>query len=300
MNAAKDFYDRYELPTVVLGLVLYASWAALVWWHASIPGWLLFILGGYVTQWHFSLQHESIHGMRHWPSWLRTAFVWPPIGLWMPYPVYNRSHSTHHVNFNITHPARDTESNYHLQNDWPRYNALYKWVLMLNQTILVRMAIGPFLRLYKLAKKEIGRIRAGDYSNAPHWVTHAVSVAAILYFVMQVAGMPFWKYLLCFAYPGMALGMLRTFIEHRYAERPLARVAIVESNHVLGVMYLYNNLHLVHHRQPTLAWYKIPARFRAEREELLRFNDNFYFRGYGEILRRFTFRPVFDPIHPKW
>ena len=42
------------------------------------------------------------------------------------------------------------------------------------------------------------------------------------------------------------------------------------------------------------------ARFRAEREELLRFNDNFYFRGYGEILRRFTFRPVFDPIHPKW
>ena len=77
-------------------------------------------------------------------------------------------------------------------------------------------------------------------------------------------------------------------------------MAIVESNHVLGVMYLYNNLHLVHHRQPTLAWYKIPARFRAEREELLRFNDNFYFRGYGEILRRFTFRPVFDPIHPKW
>ncbi|MDB5873069.1 MAG: fatty acid desaturase [Ramlibacter sp.] len=296
----KDFYDRYELPTVVLGLVLYASWVALVWWHASIPGWLLFIAGGYVTQWHFSLQHESIHGMRNWPAWLRTAFVWPPLGLWMPYPVYNRSHSTHHVNFNITHPQRDTESNYHLRDAWPGYNAPYRFLLMLNQTLLVRMAVGPFLRLYKLAKKEIGRVRGGDYSNAGHWVTHAISLAVLLYFVTQVAGMPFWKYLLCFAYPGMALGMLRTFIEHRYADRPLARVAIVESNTVMGVLYLYNNLHLVHHRSPTLPWYRIPARFRAEREELLAFNDNFYFRGYTDILRRFTFSPVFDPIHPKW
>ncbi|RYX89799.1 MAG: fatty acid desaturase [Comamonadaceae bacterium] len=296
----KDFWDRYEIPTVLLGLVLYASWGALVWFHESIPTLLLILLGGYVTQWHFSLQHESIHGMRTWPSWLRTAFVWPPLGLWMPYPVYNRSHSTHHVNFNITHPARDTESNYHLQGAWPLYNGAYKKLMMLNQTLLVRMAVGPFLRLYKLGKKEIGRIRSGDYSNAPHWATHVVSLAVILYFVMGMAHMPFWKYVLCFAYPGMALGMLRTFIEHRYAEKPLARVAIVESNTLMGVLYLYNNLHLVHHRQPTLAWYKIPARFRAEREELLRFNDNFYFPGYLDIARRFSFKPVFDPIHPKW
>jgi len=296
----KDFWNRYELPTVLLGLVLYASWGALVWWHEAVPTWLLFLLGGYVTQWHFSLQHESIHGMRNWPSWLRTAFVWPPLGLWMPYPVYNRSHSTHHVNFNITHPARDTESNYQLQENWPRYNAAYRKLLMLNQTLLVRMALGPFLRLYKLAKKEIGRVRSGDYSNAPHWATHAVSLTVILYFVMVMAQMPLWKYLLCFAYPGMALGMLRTFIEHRYADKPLARVAIVESNTLMGVLYLYNNLHLVHHRQPTLAWYKIPARFRAEREELLAFNDNFYFPGYIDIARRFTFKPVFDPVHPKW
>ena len=296
----RDFYDRYELPTVALGLVLYASWLALTWWHASIPIWALFLLGGYVTQWHFSLQHESIHGMRNWPAWLRTAFVWPPIGLWMPYPVYNRSHSTHHVNFNITHPQRDTESYYHLAAAWPTYGAAHRRMLMLNQTLWFRLAFGPFLRLYKLAKKEIGRVRTGDYSNLPHWFTHAVSVTILLWWVMAVCDMPLWKYLLCFAYPGMSLGMLRTFIEHRYGERPMERVAIVESNTVMGVLFLYNNLHLVHHRQPTLPWYRIPARYRAQREEMMQVNQNFYFRGYLEIARRYLFRPVFDPAHPKW
>ena len=300
MNAVKAFYDRYELPTVALGLVLYASWLALVWYHAAVPTWLLFLAGGYVTQWHFSLQHESIHGMRNWPGWLRTAFVWPPLGLWMPYPIYNRSHSTHHVNYNLTHPQRDTESNYQLRDAWPRYNAAHRTMLMLNQTLLVRLAIGPFLRLYKLAKREIGRLRNGDFSNVKHWLMHAVSLTVILYWVTSVAGMPAWKYLLCFAYPGMSLGMLRTFIEHRYGDKPMERVAIVESNTVMGVLYLYNNLHLVHHRSPTLPWYKIPARFRAEREELLATNQNFYFPGYLDIARRFTFKPVFDPVHPKW
>ncbi|MBW3656313.1 MAG: fatty acid desaturase [Gemmatimonadetes bacterium] len=296
----REFYHRYELPTVALGLVLYASWLALTWWHAAIPTWALFLLGGYVTQWHFSLQHESIHGMRNWPAWLRSAFVWPPLGLWMPYPIYNRSHSTHHVNYNITHPQRDTESYYHHADAWPRYSPAHRTMLMLNQTLPVRLAIGPFLRLYKLAKKEIGRVRSGDYSNLPHWLVHVASVSAILYWVMSVAGMPLWKYLLCFAYPGMSLGMLRTFIEHRYSERPMERVAIVESNTLMGVLFLYNNLHLVHHRSPTLPWYRIRARFRAEREELLASNRNFYYPGYLDIARRFTFKPVFDPSHPKW
>jgi fatty acid desaturase len=296
----RDFYHRYELPTVGLGLVLYGSWLALTWWHAAIAWPLLLLAGGYVTQWHFSLQHESIHAMRNWPAWLRTAFVWPPIGLWLPYPVYHRSHSTHHVNYNLTHPQRDTESYYHLAADWPRYPELQRRMLMLNQTLWFRLAFGPLLRLYKLASKEIGRVRTGDCSNLPHWLTHALSVAVLLWWVTAVCGMPLWKYLLCFAYPGMSLGMLRTFIEHRFGDKPMERVAIVESNPVMGVLYLYNNLHLVHHRQPTLPWYRIPARFREQRQELLQVNRRFYFRGYGEIARRFMFRPVFDPVHPRW
>lgn len=159
--AATPFWDRYELPTVLLGLVLYASWVALVWYHAYIPGWLLFLLGGYVVQWHFSLQHESIHAMRNWPTWLRNAFVWPPLGLWLPYPLYNRSHSTHHVNFHLTHPQRDTESYYRLAGDWQRLGRIKKALLMLNQTLACRLVFGPFVRLYKLVRREAARLLAG-------------------------------------------------------------------------------------------------------------------------------------------
>ncbi len=296
----KALWHRYEIPTVFLGLALYASWFALTWFHASIPFLLLFIAGGYVTQWHFSLQHESIHGMRTWPAWLRTAFVFPPLGLWMPYQIYHKSHSTHHVNFYMTHPQRDTESNYQMQGAWPPKSRAQKLLVELNQTLWFRLVFGPFVRLYKLGKREGGRVRSGDYSHVPYWAMHVVSLAVILYWVMVVCQMPLWKYLVCFAWPGMSLGMLRTFTEHRWGDKPMERVAIVESNTVMGVLFLYNNLHLVHHRSPTLAWYRIPAKWRNNREEMLATNGNFYYRGYFEIARRFMFRPVFDPAHPKW
>ncbi|MPS29731.1 MAG: fatty acid desaturase [Alcaligenaceae bacterium] len=296
----RRIWDRCEIPTLLLGLALYASWLALTWWHASIPAVLLFLAGGYVTQWHFSLQHESIHGMRSWPAWLRTAFVWPPLGLWMPYPIYRRSHSTHHINFYMTHPQRDTESFYHMRQDWPPAGKARRRLVMLNQTLAFRLVFGPFLRLWKLASKEAARVRGGDPSHLPHWGMHALSLAAVLGWVLAVCDMPLWKYLVCFAWPGMSLGMLRTFTEHRWGDKPMERVAIVESNMLMGILFLYNNLHLVHHRQPTLPWYRIPARWRDHRAEMLAVNGNFYYRGYLDIARRFMFRPVFDPAHPRW
>ena len=125
-------WDRYELPTIALAAVLYAAWAALVWWHASIPGPLLFLAGGYVAQLHFSLQHESIHAMRNLPIWLRTAVVWPPINLWLPYPFYNKGHSTHHVNAHLTHPQKDTETAYHSPTQWQAMSATWRAIYRAN------------------------------------------------------------------------------------------------------------------------------------------------------------------------
>jgi fatty acid desaturase len=261
---------------------------------------ILFFAGAYVTQWHFSLQHESIHAMRAWPNWLRMLFVWPPIGLWMPYPVYNRSHSAHHVNFHLTHPRRDTESYYQRRDEWPPRNRLHLLLVQLNQTLVFRLVFGPFLRLWRLAIKEVLRLRAGDFSNVGHWVVHSICVAGILWWVTRVCGMPFWQYIVCFAWPGMSLGMLRTFLEHRWGEKPMERVAIVESNDVMGILFLYNNIHLVHHQSPTLPWYQIRSKFRANREALLQANGGFYFAGYAEIAKRYLFRPAFNPRHPKW
>ncbi|MDR3399298.1 MAG: fatty acid desaturase [Pandoraea sp.] len=294
------WWQRYEAPTLVLALLLYSSWAILVRWHAAVPGWLLFLLGGYIAQLHFSLQHEAIHAMRHLPKRLRWALVWPPLNLWLPYPMYHRSHSTHHVNFHLTHPEKDTESVYHSPSTWGRYGRFWRAIYLANQTLAVRLLFGPFLRLYKLVRNEVIKLAKGNFSDLRIWLIHLISILPILYYVISVCHMGLGEYLLYFVYPGMMLGQLRTFTEHRWGDSPHERVAIVESNSVFGILYLYNNLHYIHHKSPTMPWYEIPGHFRRNRHAAVQGNGNFYYRGYGQIARRYLFRPVFHPEHPRW
>jgi fatty acid desaturase len=294
------WWQRYEAPTFVLAIALYLAWALLVYWHAAIPAWLLFVLGGYIAQLHFSLQHEAIHALRHVPKKVRWALVWPPLNLWLPYPMYHKSHSTHHVNFHLTHPEKDTESAYHSPPVWRAYSPLWRAIFLANQTLAVRLVFGPFLRLYKLVRNEGRKLLTGDFSNVRVWLLHLVSVAPILYYVMVVSRMGFGEYLLYFVYPGMMLGQLRTFTEHRWGNSPHERVAIVESNMVFGFLYLFNNIHYIHHVSPTMPWYEIPGNFRRNRQAALEGNGNFYYRGYAQIARQYLFRAVFRPEHPRW
>ncbi|MDM0021006.1 fatty acid desaturase [Variovorax saccharolyticus] len=294
------WWRHFEVPTLVLAMLLYAAWAALVHGHAHVPGVLLFAMGGCLGQLHSSLQHEAIHALRNIPKPLRWALVWPPLNLWLPYPLYHRSHSSHHVNFHLTHPERDTESVYHSAAAWNCYGPLRRAIVAANQTLAFRVTVGPWLRLFKMAWSEAGRLAAGDFSHAAIWLVHAASVAPIVWYVTRVCGMGLGEYLLYFVYPSMMLGALRSFTEHRWGDAPHERVAIVESNAMFGLLYLYNNLHHVHHRSPTMPWYEIPGHFRRNRAAVLEANGNFYYRGYVEIARRYLWRPVFRPVHPQW
>jgi fatty acid desaturase len=298
MNAIARAFWRYEVPTWILAVAVYGAWFLLMWYQAFIPWWLMIPLGAYVIAWQFSLQHETIHGFRGVPAWFRWAIAMPPLGLWFPYPMYRKSHSIHHRNTYLTVPGEDTESYYVRQADWRRMGRIQRAILMTNQTLAGRLLIGPLIRLTKLTQREIGRIRNHDYQNLPHWAVHAVLLTILFWFVSHVCGMPAWKYILLVAYPGMSLGLLRAFIEHRAAPRPGARVAAVESNVVFGLLFLYNNLHVAHHLKPVMPWYELPRFYRENREKLLKHNDNFVFRGYGEIAFKWLFRPVFVPIHP--
>jgi fatty acid desaturase len=96
----------------------------------------------------------------------------------------------------------------------------------------------------------------------------------------------------------MSLGLLRAFYEHRAAADSQQRTAAVESNVVFGLLYLYNNLHVVHHYKPTMPWYDIPRYYRENRESLLELNGQYVYRGYAVFVRRFLFTPVFSPEHP--
>jgi fatty acid desaturase len=149
-----------------------------------------------------------------------------------------------------------------------------------------------------LISKETRRVAQGDFSHLPHWAIHAISLALLFWFISGICHYPWWKYCLLIAYPGMSLGLLRAFHEHRAAEDSQQRTAAVESNVLFGLLYLYNNLHVVHHLKPTMPWYDIPRYYRENRRELLKMNGDFIYRGYGVLAKEFAFTPVFSPIHP--
>ena len=294
---ARKFW-QYDGPTLLLAMVIYAAWIALIRYNAVLPWWIIMPVGAYLIAWQFSLQHEAIHSFRGVPDWLRFAIVFPPLGLWFPYPLYRKSHSIHHRDQFLTVPGEDTETYYALRADWARMGPLERTLLIFNQTLLGRLTIGPLLRLWKLATREVGRVRRGDLSHLPHWAVHAVAVGILFYFISGICRMPWWHYVVLVAYPGMSLGLLRAFIEHRAGELPQHRTASVESNTVFGLLFLYNNLHVAHHLKPTMPWYEIPRYYRENRAELLARNQNFLFSGYGEIARKYFIRPVFHPSHP--
>jgi fatty acid desaturase len=298
MHWLRRKFLQFDGPTWIVALVLYGAWVLLMVFNALLPWWVIVPVGAYLLAWHFSLQHEAIHSFRGVPAWLRFAVVYPPLGLWFPYPLYRKSHSTHHRDIHLTIPGVDTESYYVLQADWQRMGSIKRGLLTFNQTMAGRLLIGPALRLWILVNKESRRVRQGDFSHLPHWAVHVVAVAALFWFISGVCGFAWWKYCLWVAYPGLSLSLLRAFTEHRAAVDSQERTASVESNAVFGILYLYNNLHVAHHLKPAMAWYDIPRFYRENRAELMQNNGQFVYRGYGQLAKHYLFVPVFSPVHP--
>jgi len=253
----------------------------LVWCHALLPWYVLMPVGAYLTAWHFSLQHEAIHSFRGVPKWLRFAVVFPPLGLWFPFPLYRKSHRTHHRDEDLAVPGIDTESYYVRREDWEGMGRIQRGLLLFNQTLVGRLTLGPLLRLRILVVREIQRVRRGDRSHLPHWGVHVVAVGLLFWIISGVCGFVWWQYVLVVAYPGMSLGLLRAFYEHRAAVDSAQRTASVESNLVFGMLFLYNNLHVVHHRMPAMPWYDIPATTARTEMSCFRAMDNLCSAGTG-------------------
>jgi fatty acid desaturase len=290
-----SFWKRYEGPTWVVASIVYLWWGLLVWFHACVPWWLMVTLGACVIAWHNSLQHETIHALVRVPRALRFALGFPPLSLWIPYPVYCRNHRKHHRDTWLTHPLEDPESYYHREDAWLAYPRAIRAIYLFNQTLAGRMTLGPLLYLGAFVREEVLRVFAGDRSHLEDWAWHAFSAGLLLWWVGGVAGMPLWQYVAFVVYPGLCLGLLRSFCEHRFAERVGHRTAIVESGLPFNLLFLNNNLHLVHHLSPALPWYKIPALWHESRTQLLEYNGGLHFTGYAEVAGKYALRPVFVP-----
>lgn len=288
-----------EWPTVTVAVAIYAGWAGLTLAYHDLPWWLILALGGYLVAWHGSVQHEVVHG--HPTPWtcLNRALVFPSLWLWMPLEVYADTHMRHHRDEIITDPVQDPESYYLSPRDWARTGPIRRACLRFLNTSIGRLLMGPPVVVWRLLTTELRALAGGDRRHLAAWFLHVLGCVPVLLWVALVCDMPVVAYLLLFVYPGISLTLLRSFAEHRARPMVGERTGIVESGPLLSLLFLNNNLHRVHHDHPGAAWYRLPAIWRARRDEVLADNGGYRFSGYGEVIRRYAFtsrEPVAWPI----
>lgn len=282
---------RLELPTLLLAVVIHGGWLGLTYWHALVPLPVLAPLGGLVVAWHGSLQHETIHGHPTGNRWIDGAIGFAPLALWLPYPVYRRSHLAHHRTPRITDPFDDPESHYLAEAGGWRHR-----IAAVEATLPARLVLGPLIRVPRFLGGELLRAVRTPKAWAMDWLPHIAVLVPLLCWLAWV-DLPFATYLLAFVYPGTALSLLRSFAEHRASSEPGRRAAIVERGGMLGLLFLNNNLHAAHHARPDLAWYRLPGYFERRRAA---FAKAPHYRGYGEIVRRFAWRAQDALVHPDY
>jgi fatty acid desaturase len=287
-----------EWPTVLLIAATYGGFGLLTWHHAALPWWLLLPLGGYLVCLHGSLQHEAVH--RHptpWPA-LNEALVFPSLSLWVPYRIYRDSHLAHHRNEALTDPLGDPESCYLAPDAWARRGRWLRRLDWAQNTLLGRLSLGPLVSARRLYGAALGKLLRRDFGDLRAWLLHGLAVGLVLAWVLWICRLPLAGYLAWFAYPGIALTLLRSFLEHRACEPVAERSVLIEAGPVMSLLYLNNNLHALHHAEPGLAWYRLPARYRACRAALLAGNGGYRYGGYPELFRRYLLRPKEPPRHP--
>ncbi|MDQ0322010.1 fatty acid desaturase [Pararhizobium capsulatum DSM 1112] len=290
---------RIEWQTVALALAIYGGYFAVTWFWQSLPVVVVIAAGGWLVAWHGSLQHEVIHGHPTRNRRVNDAIGWPPLSLWLPYAIYREGHLTHHRDEHLTDPIEDPESSYFTQVAWESIGWLGRRLAAWNTTLLGRLTLGPVVMIVNFLVQEAALVFKGDRNRAALWARHAIGVGAVLVWVMWVCEMPLWLYLFGFVYVGAALSRLRSYAEHRYADHHDERTAIVENSPLFGLLFLYNNLHVLHHKRPGVPWYRIPLLYRRHRDFLVSVNGGLVYNGYVDVARRFLVKPHDDPRHPQ-
>ena len=130
------------------------------------------------------------------------------------------------------------------------------------------------------------------------WLLHIVSCGIVLFWVLSICEIPLIDYLIFFVYPGISLTLLRSFLEHQADDEPEHRTVIVESNPIMTLLYLCNNLHALHHAVPHVPWYQLPSHYHKQRATLLANNGDYRYQGYGTVILRHLLRSKEPVVHP--
>jgi len=290
----------FEWPTLALIAACYLGWAlattllAAAWLPAGILATALTIAL------FASLQHETIHGHPFRDRRLNAALVFPSLTLLIPYFRFRDTHLDHHLDSILTDPYDDPESNYLDPAVWARLPRAAQAILAVNNTLAGRLTLGVLVAQVAFVRGDLRLARAGDRRVIRGWLWHIPALLPVIWWLGTVAAMPVWAYLLA-AYTGLSLVKIRTFLEHQAHARARGRTVIIEDRGPLAFLFLNNNLHVVHHMHPRVAWYRLPALYDANRGRYRDRNGGYVYRSYAEIFRRHLFRakdPVPHPFRP--
>lgn len=287
---------RVEWPTVALVAACYAAWAfAGYWLWAGFPLAAVLLLTVAIAL-QSSLMHEAAHGHPTRKAWVNELLVALPIGLVYPYRRFKALHLRHHADERLTDPFDDPESYYRALWRHERFPRWFKAMLAFNNTMVGRFLIGPALANVGFFLTEAQAMARGDHGVRRAWLHHAAGLIIVVPVILFAFDMPLISYLVP-AYLGQSVISVRTFAEHQWSERPDGRTIIVERS-PLALLFLNNNLHLVHHKLPTAAWYRLPRLFRERRAEWAAMNGGYVYPNYFALLKDYAFRAKEPVVHP--
>lgn len=287
-----------ELPTLLLVLVTYGGWLGITWSYGHWPLIILAPIGALLVTLHGSLQHEIVHGHPTSSRAVNRLLAIVPLNLWLPYARYRRLHLQHHRDERLTDPLDDPESYYWTPEDLERLMPVTRGLLWVQQTLAGRIVVGSVWSIGRFFHHEWLALRRGETRILIVWVEHLLWCVPVLIWVKVFCGMPLWIYLTTMVLPGNAISLIRSFAEHRARPGIRERIAIVEGSWLLGPLFLFNNLHSLHHEAPQVPWYRYNARYRLIRGRLLAENGGLVYYSYFAVARRFLFRPHDVLLHP--
>jgi fatty acid desaturase len=286
-----------EWPTVILIIACYASWAgAGIFLWPDFPVAALIVMSLAVAL-QSSLMHEVLHGHPTRDARINEALIFLPIGMVWPFRRFKTIHLRHHADERLTDPLDDPESYYRALWQHEELPKPMKFILRVNNTMVGRLILGPWLSSAGFILDDAKLIANGDRTVRRAWLLHAAGLAVVVPSVTIGFGIPLWLYILVPVWLGQSFIAIRTFAEHQWSENPEGRTIIVERT-PLSFLFLNNNLHLVHHKNPTVAWYRLPQLFRERRDEWVRMNNGYVFANYFALLRSFAFSAKEPVVHP--
>jgi len=287
-----------EWSTIALIVTAYGGWFTLTLAYGEWPTWIVAPCIAVLLTFHSSLQHEILHGHPTRSAAVNRLFGILPLSLWIPYDRFRALHLTHHVNDRLTDPIDDPESNYVTPEAWQRRSSFARWIFQLQLTLAGRMLIGSWWRIGWFLNSEARAFARNESGVRAAWIAHLILCVPVVYWVTAVCDIPLWLYIVAMVIPGNAILLIRSFAEHRARADMHERTTTVEGSWLLGPLFLFNNLHSLHHAEPGLPWYRYNARYRVRRDGLLAENGGQVYSTYFEVARRFLFRMHDQPQHP--